>query len=236
MPHKVHCCSHQIHDHTATDCNRLQQTATGPQCKIKYRFDLLYGVWGGLWGSDVRIKFMITLQQTETDCNILLMQHNATQSTLLFASNTRSHCNRLQQTATDCECNTMQHKVQIWLTLWGVGGFRCSHEIRDQMVNLSIYCGVKCAVCCSVLQCVAVCCSVIAWDTRSNGKSVYLLCSKMCSVLQCVAVWCSVIAWDTRSNGKSVYLLCSKICSVLQCVAVCCSVLQCDRMRYAIKW
>ena len=63
---------------------------------------------------------------------------------------------------------------------------------------------LQCAVCRSVLQCVAVCCSALKSEMSCSAmaSSRQDLC---CSVLQCVAV----------------------CCSVLQCVAVCCSALRC---------
>jgi len=106
--------------------------------------------------------------------------------------------------------------------------------------------------CCSVLQCVAVCCSLVA----KNGYRTYS-CESCCSVvLQCVAVWWRKMATElTLGNGDhSVFkraftlsccsvvhfgalwrtvhcvalwrtvVLCVAMCfSVLQCCAVCCS-------------
>jgi len=111
---------------------------------------------------------------------------------------------------------------------------KCAH-MQHEMCEQGV-----CAVCCSVLQCVAVCCSVV---------QCVAVC---CSVLQCVAVCCSVLRclWDVkgmcwevpicnmRRVGRqhevcilcTVYRCVAMCCSVLQCVAVCCSVLQCVAM------
>ena len=62
-----------------------------------------------------------------------------------------------------------------------------------------------CAVCCSVLQCVA-------------ASQCVAVC---CSVLQCVAVCCSVSLHGTRI--RSVLQRFAVCCSVSHCVAVCCS-------------
>ena len=72
---------------------------------------------------------------------------------------------------------------------------------------------VSCAVCCSVLHCVAVCCRVL---------QCVAVC---CSVLQCLAVCCRVL--PCVAVCCSVLQCVAVCCSVLQCVAVCCSVLRC---------
>jgi len=82
----------------------------------------------------------------------------------------------------------------------------------------------KCAVCCSVLQCVAVCCSVLQWKSRTK-------CAVCCSVLQWksqtkCAVCCSVLLFVPVRHIYIHIRVCVAVC-VLQCVAVCYSVLQC---------
>jgi len=105
-----------------------------------------------------------------------------------------------------------------------------------------------CAMCCSVLQCVAVCCSVL--QCVAVCCSV-LRCVGVCwSVLECVAVCCSMSQcvahnklqhtgthprpyvpqlWDLLQRvAACCSVLCVAMCySVLRCIAVCCSVLQC---------
>jgi len=86
----------------------------------------------------------------------------------------------------------------------------------------------ECAVCCSVLQCVAVCCSVL---------QCVAVC---CSVLQCVAVCWLCVYWRKRecacSSGTTadaathcnILQHTASHCNTLQqCEAVCCSMLQC---------
>jgi len=81
--------------------------------------------------------------------------------------------------------------------------------------------GLRVAVCCSVLQCVAVCCSAFMFTPQGPfvGSKEGLRVAVCCSVLQCVAV-------HSRSLLGVPSWVIKRGC-VLQCVAVCCSVLQC---------
>jgi len=99
-----------------------------------------------------------------------------------------------------------------------------------------------CAVCCSVLQCVAVCCSVLPYVAVSCHVLQWVaVCCRVlqcaaacCSALQCVAMCCSVLpcvavccsALQRVVVCYSVLQRVAMCCSVLQCVAVCCSVFQ----------
>ena len=87
----------------------------------------------------------------------------------------------------------------------------------------------KCAVCCSVLQCVAMCCIVL--HCAAVCCSVLQCVAVCCSLLQCVAVCSSVlqrVADDDKQlvetaqvrEGKTV----GRVYCVLQCVAMCCNV------------
>jgi len=88
--------------------------------------------------------------------------------------------------------------------------------------RLLALCGMRCTLCCSVVQCVTVC----------------------CSALQCVAVCCSgddhIIGSNPRGVGNALRLLvlcgtrCTLCCSVLQCVVVLGSVLQCVAVRCCV--
>ena len=54
---------------------------------------------------------------------------------------------------------------------------------------LRSWCVAMCALCCSVLQCVAVCCSVTIESDHDFGQVVaFLVCCSVCMMLQCVAV------------------------------------------------
>jgi len=83
----VLCITHDMHSHTATDCNTLQYTAT--HCN--------------------------TLQHTTTHCNTTTLQHTATHCYVSPTICTHTlqltaiHCNTLQHTATQLHCNTRQH-------------------------------------------------------------------------------------------------------------------------------
>ena len=103
-----------------------------------------------------------------------------------------------------------------------------------------------CAVCCSVLQCVAACCSVLqcAAVCRNVLQCVAACCSVLrcvavccsvaqcvavgCSALRCDAVWCSVLQCGAvRCSGVQ----CVEVCCVLQCGAVWCIAVQCGAVR-----
>jgi len=77
---------------------------------------------------------------------------------------------------------------------------------------------IYCAVCCSVLQCVAVCCSVSTTHVPSlcsrTPIDLCIYCAVCCCVLRCVAV----------------------CCGVLRCVAVCCGVLRCLSLSGVLQY
>jgi len=103
-------------------------------------------------------------------------------------------CSVLQCVAVCCiEENTYVHE-SLHIYVWREHIYGCGHihgcggrdrEGKTAGSDDSREChstdSIACAVCCSVLQCVAVCCSVL---------QCVAVC---CSVLQCVAVCCSVL-------------------------------------------
>jgi len=95
---------------------------------------------------------------------------------------------------------------------------------------------LQCAVCCSVLQCVAVSVAMSSGQPKKRQGlctpiapiySVLQCVAVCCSVLQCVAVYCSVLQCVSLRVVECLVVCVAVCCSVLQCTAVCCSVLQC---------
>ena len=114
------------------------------------------------------------------------------------------------------------------------------------LIKMLVFAASSCAVCCSVLQCVAGCCRVLrarVWLIKtlvfaSSSCSVYcsvccsLCCSGCGSMLQCVAVYCTVCcsimlhgcwrrSYSPQTHARCVAVRCSVMQRVLQCVAVC---------------
>jgi len=95
----------------------------------------------------------------------------------------------------------------------------CSSELQWVAECCTIDRASECAVCCSVLQCVAVRCSVLH---GREGKNVRVSTPPVCGpglIRMISAVWCSLLQYVAAC------------CSVLQCAAVCCSVLCCSMLQ-----
>jgi len=104
---------------TATDCNRLQQSATYRSCVQP----VAPRATKTLFATSSN-----TLQHTATHCNMLqhaathcnMLQHTTTNYIIL--QDTATCCNKLQRTATHCNslqyttthCNTLQHTTTHW--------------------------------------------------------------------------------------------------------------------------
>ena len=128
----THCITLQ---HTATHCNKLHHTAT--HCSTLQH----------------TASHCNTLQHTATHCNTL--QHTASHCITLL--HTASHCNTLQHTAT--HCTTLQHTAAHCNTCVKILKSQRSAGIFFSTWSSSVL--QYCAVCCSVLKCVAELCRYV---------------------------------------------------------------------------